>query len=186
MRSQMKENIADAFLAMLAQKSIDKISVKDLVEVCNISRQSFYYHFQDIMDVVEWVIQRTYQEIAACCLKADTLEDEIRVLVTCFVERYELLTRLRDSQKRELIDQQVVGAVQVYLQAGWRQVMSHMDIRGADAEALVSFYSAGITGLMMERCQEKNPDVDELARQIYHITQQLFPNCDQWQWPFRA
>lgn len=180
MRSQMKETIADAFLAMLAQKSIDKITVKDLVEFCNISRQSFYYHYQDIMEVVEWVIERTYREIARCCLQADTLEEEIHILVACFADRYELLTRLRDSRKRDLIDHKAIEAVQTYLRAGWRQVMSHMDIRGPDAEALVSFYSAGIAGLMMERCQEKDPDVDVLARQIYHITQQLFPNCDQW------
>lgn len=180
MRSQMKENIADAFLAMLAKKSIDKITVKDLVESCHISRQSFYYHFQDIMEVIEWVIDRTYREIAAQCLEAKTLEEEIRILVSCFVERYELLTRLRDSQKRELVDHKAMEAVQVYLRAGWRQVLSHMDLRGADADALISFYSSGIAGLMMERCQEKNPDVDELVHQIYHITKQLFPNWDQW------
>ena len=77
MRSQMKETIADAFLAMLARKSIDKITVKDLVESCHISRQSFYYHFQDITQVLEWVVERTYQEITAYCLEAATLEEEI-------------------------------------------------------------------------------------------------------------
>ena len=180
MRSQMKENIADAFLAMLAKKSIDKITVKDLVEYCGISRQSFYYHFQDIIEMVEWVVERTYQEIAARCLLADTLEREIHILVDCFVDRYELLTRLRDSQKRDLVDHKAMEVVQTYLRAGWRQVLSHMDLRGSDADALISFYSSGIAGLMMERCQEKNVDVDQLALQIYHITLQLFPDCDQW------
>lgn len=180
MRSQMKENIADAFLAMLAQKSIDKITVKDLVEFCHISRQSFYYHFQDIMEVVEWVIERTYQEIADRCREADTLEKEIRILVSCFADRYELLTRLRDSQKRDLIDHIAIETVQTHLRVGWRQVLSHLNLRSADTDALISFYSSGIAGLMMERCQEKDPDVDELARQIYRITQQLFPNYDQW------
>ena len=176
----MKERIADAFLAMLAQKSIDKITVKDLVESCHIARQSFYYHFQDITQVLEWVVERTYQEITAYCLQANTLEEEIHILVFRFAQRYELLTRLRNSQKRELIDHMAIEAVQTYLRAGWRQVLSHMDLRGADAYALISFYSSGIAGLMMERCQEKDVDVDELARQIYRITQQLFPNCDQW------
>ena len=180
MRSQMKETIADAFLAMLAQKGIDKITVKDLVESCHISRQSFYYHFQDITQVLEWVVERTYQEITAYCLQAGTLEEEIHILVSRFAERYELLTRLRNSQKRELIDHMAIEAVQTYLRAGWRQVLSHMDLRGSDTDALISFYSSGIAGLMMERCQDKYLDVDELARQIYRITQQLFPNCDQW------
>ena len=184
MRSQMKDNIADAFLVMLTKKSIDKITVKDLVESCNISRQSFYYHFQDIIEVVEWVIERIYREITGYCLEADTLEQEIHILVTCFAQRYELLTRLRDSQKRDLIDHKAIEAVQTYLRVGWRQVLSHMNLRGADTDALISFYSAGIAGLMMERCQEKDVDIDELARQIYRITQQLFPNYEQWRQAF--
>ena len=49
----MKNMIADAFLAMTARKSVDKITVKDLVEACDISRQTFYYHFQDILEVIE-------------------------------------------------------------------------------------------------------------------------------------
>ena len=179
MRSQMKDTIADAFLAMLAQKAIDKITVKDLVESCSISRQSFYYHFQDIVEVIEWVIDREYREITGRCLEARSLEEEIRVLVACFVERYELLTRLRDSQRRDLVDHKTMEAVQTYLRAGWRQVLSHMDLRGSDADALISFYSSGIAGLMMERCHEKGLDVDQLAHQIYRITQQLFPEYDR-------
>ena len=58
MKTQMKETIADAFIALARKKSIDKITVKDLVDYCDISRQSFYYHFQDILEVIEWNMQR--------------------------------------------------------------------------------------------------------------------------------
>ena len=49
----MKAMIAETFLTLAGQKNVDKITVKDLVEACGISRQTFYYHFQDIIDVVE-------------------------------------------------------------------------------------------------------------------------------------
>ena len=47
----MKIKIANALRTLSKQKSIDKITVKDLVELCGISRQTFYYHFQDILAV---------------------------------------------------------------------------------------------------------------------------------------
>lgn len=50
----MKAKIAETLYELLKHKPLDKITVKELVDTCNISRQSFYYHFQDIMDVVEW------------------------------------------------------------------------------------------------------------------------------------
>ena len=54
MPGDMKAKIADTLNEILKHKELDKITVKELVDACNISRQSFYYHFQDIMEVVEW------------------------------------------------------------------------------------------------------------------------------------
>ena len=58
MPANMKGTIAMNFLEMAKKKDIDKITVKELAENCNISRQSFYYHFQDIYGVLEWTINR--------------------------------------------------------------------------------------------------------------------------------
>ena len=54
LREDMKILIAEAFIDLLEKESIDKITVKQLIEECHISRQTFYYHFRDIMDVLEW------------------------------------------------------------------------------------------------------------------------------------
>lgn len=48
-----KDKIADTLMRLLANKSLDKITVKLLVSECGISRQSFYYYFQDILDVTQ-------------------------------------------------------------------------------------------------------------------------------------
>ena len=48
-----KDSIAAAFLDVASKKSIDKVTVKDVVEACGITRQTFYYHFRDMMDVIE-------------------------------------------------------------------------------------------------------------------------------------
>ena len=40
---------------LLRTKSIDRITINDLTEHCGISRMTFYYHFKDIYDLVEWI-----------------------------------------------------------------------------------------------------------------------------------
>ena len=59
----VKAAVADALLELIRRKDADKITVKDLVEVCGISRQTFYYHFKDIVDVVEWAAQQGVQRL---------------------------------------------------------------------------------------------------------------------------
>lgn len=50
-----KKAIAFALKELLLEKPISKITVSDITERCDINRQTFYYHFQDIRDLVEWI-----------------------------------------------------------------------------------------------------------------------------------
>ena len=57
MSSSTKEALGAALKKMMAVKPIDKITVKDLVEICGVNRQTFYYHFDDGYDLLEWVFE---------------------------------------------------------------------------------------------------------------------------------
>lgn len=50
-----KKVIAATFKELLKEKTINKITIGDIAERCGINRQTFYYHFQDIIDLVEWI-----------------------------------------------------------------------------------------------------------------------------------
>lgn len=51
-----KQAIETAFLQLLNEKPLNKISVRDIVEKCGINRNSFYYHFQDIPSLIAEII----------------------------------------------------------------------------------------------------------------------------------
>ncbi|MBR2568701.1 MAG: TetR/AcrR family transcriptional regulator C-terminal domain-containing protein [Paenibacillus sp.] len=55
MHPYTKQALATALKDMLGTKTLDKITVKDLVEACKLNRQTFYYHFQDIYDLLGWI-----------------------------------------------------------------------------------------------------------------------------------
>ena len=63
MSKETKQLIAETFVELSRQKSIDKVTVKDVVEACHVSRQTFYYHFQDLTDVMEWMLRQTTEQI---------------------------------------------------------------------------------------------------------------------------
>lgn len=53
--SQITKRAMEASLKkMLLQKPLDKITISDIAEDCGISRMTFYYHFKDIYDLIEW------------------------------------------------------------------------------------------------------------------------------------
>ena len=52
-----KEALANALKNLLKQKSLSKISVKDITDYCNISRNTFYYHFKDKYELINWIFR---------------------------------------------------------------------------------------------------------------------------------
>ena len=63
--------IVETLNELLNKQTIDRITVKDLTEACGISRNTFYYHFHDIYEV----LTRDFIERADALLKAHD-EDE--------------------------------------------------------------------------------------------------------------
>ena len=59
MARDMKEVIAMAAKKLLIEKGVKKLTVKDIVEECQITRQAFYYHFEDIPDCSVGFLSRT-------------------------------------------------------------------------------------------------------------------------------
>lgn len=68
-----KRKIADGLLVVWAEKPLKKITVQDIMMQENMKRQSFYYHFQDIQDVLVWHCE---QQLAVPLKNADELTFE--------------------------------------------------------------------------------------------------------------
>lgn len=54
MSSITKQALEHALKSLLLKKPFHKITINDITEECGVSRMTFYYHFKDIYDLVEW------------------------------------------------------------------------------------------------------------------------------------
>nr|WP_297766857.1 TetR/AcrR family transcriptional regulator C-terminal domain-containing protein [uncultured Butyrivibrio sp.] len=52
-----KHALASSLKNLMREKSFDKISVSDICDGCGMNRKSFYYHFKDKYDLVEWIFK---------------------------------------------------------------------------------------------------------------------------------
>lgn len=57
-----KKALATALKELMAERPLSKISVGDICERCNMNRKSFYYHFKDKFDLVNWVFYTEFVE----------------------------------------------------------------------------------------------------------------------------
>ena len=169
MAVNMKSMIADAFMHLSKTKDVDKITVTDLVKACHISRQTFYYHFQDILEVLEWSVQQAFQEILAHSMDTEGPEDTLRSFIESSSEADALLKKLLHSQRREQIETILVNAVRSYLQEVLNRQDSKPDLPLADAKIMLDFCTYGIVGLLLENCGKKSLDKEKMAHQMQRL-----------------
>lgn len=161
--------IAEKMSELIEKRSLDKITVKDLVEECGISRQTFYYHFQDLFDVVEWMMERILERKIEEGLCISDPEEALYGMLTYTPKQKEILANLMRSQRREQIERAVIRNLRVYLK---RMIISkNPDIRLSeiDMEVLLDFWAFGIVGVLVSSFSRNDSDERRLAKQIVDI-----------------
>lgn len=59
-----KKALATAMKELMLEKNFSKISVSDICDKCDMNRKSFYYHFKDKYDLVNWIFDVEFISIA--------------------------------------------------------------------------------------------------------------------------
>ncbi len=72
-----KQAMYHALKKLITTKSINKITIKDITDTCGLNRQTFYYHFKDIYDLLEWSFQEEFRFIDSYLQKPEYTWEEI-------------------------------------------------------------------------------------------------------------
>lgn len=168
MHTDVQSSIARAFWTLSQTKSIDKITVKDLVEGCGISRQTFYYHFQDLMDVVEWSMRQNMERLVEKSIPVDSLEERLALLIRALQTQQTLYDRLLGSQRRDQAERLMVDIVYTYLSRTVEQKDLLRDVCRGDLKTALTFCAYGILGIVLGEHQ-KDTDPALLAHQFARL-----------------
>ncbi|UUX33590.1 TetR/AcrR family transcriptional regulator [Fundicoccus culcitae] len=161
-----KERIAAEFYSLTYKKNIDKITVKDVVDACDISRQSFYYHFRDLPDVMEWTAnEMVNQTIEDSMNKASVLES-LEAFFTHFYEYRHLIKSLFESSHRIEGEQILFKAINRLIGTKLKERLADVMMPLQDYELLLDYHTFGIVGILVKSISQPNFSAHNLAVQI--------------------
>ncbi len=76
-----KMALANSLKTLMQEKSFHKISINDICNGCNMNRKSFYYHFKDKYDLLNWIFDTEFREFA---IRSSCLETWDLMLSLCY------------------------------------------------------------------------------------------------------
>lgn len=149
--SQMtKRALAASLKNLLLQKPLTKITISDIAEDCGISRMTFYYHFKDIYDLVEW----TCQEDAARALEGkktyDTWQEGFLNIFHAVQANKAFIMNVYRCVSRERIEQYLNPLIHSLILGVVEEKSAGMRVSGEDKRFIASFYEYAFIGVMLE------------------------------------
>lgn len=144
-----KKAICASFLRFLEQKPLERITVKDIVDDCEINRKTFYYYYQDIYALLNDVFQMRLQEIKES-LPPDqySLRDAMKVITEYLYHDRKVTSHVFKSLGYEKINDILFDSCMMYLPGFVKSSASDLSVSDSDLELIATYCSITIAGLL--------------------------------------
>ncbi len=114
-----KEQMAASLKKLMAKKSLQKITIQEIADDCGMNRYTFYYHFQDIYDLLSWTLHQDAVSLLHRSEKCLTWEDGLYLFLQNIREDavvYKcILNSLAHETLRTMFFEEASHLVQLYL-----------------------------------------------------------------------
>ena len=150
MASTTKESLGAALKQMLTVKPIDKITVKDLVEICGVNRQTFYYHFDDVYDLLEWVFEEDANRVLPSEVVYEHWRDDVMMFFKYLADNSVFALNIYNSNSRIYMLRYFKRRLQGCIRSFAIIVSDGKNIDRTDFEFVVEFYANGVVGLISQ------------------------------------
>ena len=172
---QTKKAFAASLKKLMEKKPLSKITVSEIAQDCDVNRKTFYYHFEDIYDLLQWMLEQEAVEVVKQFDLMVDYEEAITFVLDYVGENRHILNcaydsmgrdKLKDFFFRDFIDimRSLLGSVEQ--QYGCKTDSAYKDF-------LCAFYTEGLVGMMIEWLQKK-PETDRNKLMTYLV--QTFRN----------
>ncbi len=104
MSNLTKRALLAAFGELLEKKSFNKITVSDLTELCGVNRMTFYYHFQDIYELMIWGLETCVLNVDKSCTTYAHWQEGYLKIYRFALEHQVYITKIFQTMKQENLE----------------------------------------------------------------------------------
>ena len=134
----------------LLKKPLTKITINDIAEDCGINRMTFYYHFKDIYDLVEWSCLEDARKALEEKKTYETWRQGFIQLFEAVRENRPFIMNVYRCVHREQVEKYLKPLVDNLLLGVINEEAAGMNVRDEDKAFIAQVYSYMFVGLMLD------------------------------------
>ena len=158
-----KHALAHALQTKMKKKPLSRISVNDLVKECDINRNTFYYHFSDIYDLLNWLLKQDIDNVVKKIGLLTNTEEAIRFIMQYIENNQHIINCTHQSFGME--------AIEAFIKKGYTDAVHNsietkaqelnLNINSDFLDFLGNFYTEALCGLTIywiKNCESINKE----------------------------
>jgi len=150
MQNSTEEVLVAALELVLQKKPIDKVTVKDIVSECDLTRQTFYNHFTDIYALVEWAAARATKKALNNAADYDNWQQGFYDVMIIIRDNKVIIDNTYKSVYRDLMEKHIYQIIYSYIIAVVEKQAVGMLVAQKHKDFIAHFYSLAFIAVIFE------------------------------------
>ena len=178
MPTDMKRTIAEAAQTLLTERHVKKLTVKDIVEQCHITRQAFYYHFEGIPELLRWMIDGYFEKMMEETMAQEDGEAGLRCFFVLAINAAPYVIHGMKSNYGEELERLLRQSFHRYFALASQRKHFYPNCTHSQLEVILRYHSQAILGLLEEWTEEDTERLDQIVHTVDHIMTAEIPPWD--------
>lgn len=173
-----KKRLATSLKKFMLVKSLNKISVTEIVKDCNLNRKTFYYHFDDIYDLLKWILEQEAVEVVKNFDLVVDYKEAILFVINYVEENSHILVCAYDSlgreEMRKFLYQDFISILKSIINTVEDETGYH--VGNEFKEFLCTLYAESLAGILIEWFKNpRNQNKEQIVNYLYIIFSSSLP-----------
>lgn len=158
-----KKMLSASLKHCMEKKSLSKITVTDIVTDCGLNRKTFYYHFQDVPNLLKWTLEQEAVDVVKQFDLLNELEEALRFAVRYIRENSHMINCAYDSIGRDELKRFLNHDFQSIVMSIVEQIERKENVHSdPDAKKIIcNFYTEGMAGELVDLLKSRDAAQDE-------------------------
>lgn len=148
-REYTKNLIREVFIEMLNERPLDKITVTDIAEKCDINRNTFYYHYKDVYEIISEIFQKEIKKVIDEYNDTLSWEESFLEAANFALENKKAIYHVYNSIRREELENYIYNISGNIMFNYVDKVSEGITASKGDKKLIATFYQCALTEMVL-------------------------------------
>ena len=141
--------IQESFIKLLNERPLKQISVIDIVNECGVSRNTFYYHFQDMPELVESIVRQNADRIINEHPRIESIADCVNAVINSWFSNRKAVLHIYKSLNRNIFETYHWKTCEYAVTSYLDTITENIKLSEEDRRILINYMQAVCFGIVM-------------------------------------